>query len=33
MGTQEAQDIGLWVYERLHYVIVFTVSFHYHRAL
>ena len=25
MGTQEARDIGLWVYERLHYVIVFTV--------
>lgn len=26
VGTQTARDSGLWIYERLHYVIVVTVS-------
>jgi len=26
VGTQAARERGLWIYERLHYVIVFTVS-------
>lgn len=33
MGTQAAREKGLWIYERLHHVIVFSVSEYSHLDL